>query len=265
MNNDACVYLVGAGPGDPELLTVKAQRLLQQADVVVYDRLISAEILALIPAGTTRIYVGKRTGHHHMSQAAINDLLVSLARKGRQVVRLKGGDPFVFGRGSEEAQYLARHGVYFEVVPGITAASACGAYAGIPLSHRGLSNGVRFVTGHCRADEPLRLDWQGLADPNTTLVIYMGLASLPELQRELVAAGLPKAMPAAIIEAGTTPQQRTHLTSLEQLACVAQRQAVRSPALIIIGRVVTLADELHWFGATASEWLDCHAQQAAKA
>jgi uroporphyrin-III C-methyltransferase len=265
MNNDACVYLVGAGPGDPELLTVKAQRLLQQADVVVYDRLISPEILELIPAGTTRIYVGKRTGHHHMSQAATNELLVSLARKGRQVVRLKGGDPFVFGRGSEEAQYLVRHGVCFQVVPGITAASACSAYAGIPLSHRGLSNSVRFVTGHCRADEPLHLDWQGLADPDTTLVIYMGLATLPLLQRELVAAGLAGATPAAIIEAGTTPRQRTHLTSLKNLVCVANQQAVHSPALLIIGRVVTLADELDWFGATAGEWVDCYAQQAAKA
>lgn len=263
-NKSACVYLVGAGPGDPELLTVKAHRLLQEADVVVYDRLISPEIIEIIPAGTTRIYVGKQTGHHHMPQNAINELLVSLARKGRQVVRLKGGDPFVFGRGSEEAQYLVRHSIRYEIIPGITAASACSAYAGIPLSHRGLANSVRFVAGHCKADETLDLNWQGLADQDTTLAVYMGLATLPQLQRELIAAGLPASTPAAIIEDGTTPRQRRHLTTLDHLVSIADDNAIKSPALIVIGRVVALALELDWFAGTDSKWADEYVSQTAK-
>jgi uroporphyrin-III C-methyltransferase/precorrin-2 dehydrogenase/sirohydrochlorin ferrochelatase/uroporphyrin-III C-methyltransferase len=181
MQSNTLVYIVGAGPGDPDLLTVKALRLIQQADVVVYDRLISQAILALIPAGSKRIFVGKETGKHHMGQDEINALLVKLAITGRSVVRLKGGDPFIFGRGSEEAMYLANHGVSFEVVPGITSASACTAYAGIPLTHRGVVSGVTFVTGHCRSDKPLDLNWEKLADPGSTLVIYMGLANLQQI------------------------------------------------------------------------------------
>ncbi len=247
MNKQACVFLVGAGPGDPELLTVKAQRLLQEADVIVYDRLIAPEILNLIPSGTSRIYVGKASGHHSLPQPEINELLVSLARKGRNVVRLKGGDPFVFGRGSEEAQYLARHGVRFEVVPGITSAAACSAYAGIPLSHRGLARSVRFVTGHCRADQPLELDWQGLADPQTTLVIYMGLANLAQIQSGLLTAGLPADTPAAFVENGTTPQQRRVLTTVGTLLEAQQAHDIQAPALVIIGEVVRFAEQLDWF------------------
>jgi len=242
-----CVYLVGAGPGDPDLLTVKALRLVQNADVVVYDRLVSDEVLALIPAGVTRIYAGKAPGRHHMPQQQISDLLVQLGRGGYQVVRLKGGDPFIFGRGSEEATTLARHHVPFEVVPGITAAAACTAYAGIPLSHRGLANDIHFITGHCRDDQPLELDWKRLADPQATLAIYMGMANLPQLCRELEAAGLPADTPAAAIENGTTRRQRRLLSRLSDLPRAANEFALRSPAMLVIGRVVELAQVLDWF------------------
>lgn len=250
MRDEACVYLVGAGPGDPDLLTRKAYRLLQEADVVVYDRLVAQDILDLIPAGTSRIYVGKAAGNHHMDQHDINELLVNLARPsqhGRKVVRLKGGDPLIFGRGSEEALHLARHGVRFEIVPGITAASACTTYAGIPLTHRGLANSVRFVAGHCRADQPLELNWNSLADPDTTLVIYMGLANLAEIQRQLIGAGLDVHTPVALIENGSTPKQRRILATLEELAQTAIAQQVVSPALVVIGRTVAMAGEMDWF------------------
>lgn len=241
------VYFIGAGPGDPDLMTVKAQRLLQQADVVVYDRLVSKEITELFPTGAARIYVGKRPGHHHMTQDEINHLLVKLARKERKVVRLKGGDPFVFGRGSEEASHLAEHGVRFEVVPGITSAAACTTYAGIPLTHRGLATGARIVTGHCRANMPLDLNWSSLADPDTTLVVYMGLAQLPEISSKLIAAGLPADTPAAAVENGTTPRQRRCISTLSKLASKTRSLDFVSPTLIIIGRVVAMSGELDWF------------------
>ncbi|HHJ13485.1 MAG TPA: uroporphyrinogen-III C-methyltransferase [Gammaproteobacteria bacterium] len=244
MNKTPDVYLVGAGPGDPELLTVKAQRILRQADVTVYDRLVSPAILELLPLGAKRIYVGKAAGRHHMTQDEINSLLVKLARKGRQVVRLKGGDPFIFGRGSEEARYLREHGFSFEAVPGITSAAGCSAYAGIPLTHRGLSSGVRIVTGHCQANQPLNLNWSSLADPDTTLVIYMGLGHLPEISQKLIAAGLPAATPAAIIERGTQPKQRRCIATLADITQRAQALHFRAPSLIVVGRVVTLAEEL---------------------
>ncbi|MDH5435833.1 MAG: uroporphyrinogen-III C-methyltransferase [Gammaproteobacteria bacterium] len=241
------VFLVGAGPGDPDLLTVKALRLIEQSEVVVYDRLVSPGILALIPTGTKRIYAGKACGAHHLDQDAINDLLVSLARSGRNVVRLKGGDPFVFGRGSEEAQYLHQHGISFEVVPGITAAIACTTYAGIPLTHRGLANGVRIVTGHGSNNDDLDLDWQGMANKDTTLVIYMGLGNIEKVTHGLKNAGRSGETPVAIIERGTTAQQRCLITHLNGMSQCALDNAVESPALIVIGQVVELASELDWF------------------
>ncbi len=247
MEATPCVFLVGAGPGDPGLLTVKAWRLLQEAEVVVYDRLVSDEILALIPKGVARIFAGKRPGQHHMAQEEINALLVRLARTGHRVVRLKGGDPFVFGRGAEEALHLLEHGIDFEVVPGITAATACAAYAGIPLTHRGLARGVTMLTGHCRAGEPLDVDWSRLADPETTLVIYMGLQHLPEIVAGLLEAGLPSDTPAAIVERGTTREQRRFVDALAALPQLALRQTVRAPALIVIGAVVGLTGTLDWF------------------
>ncbi|MDJ0951722.1 MAG: uroporphyrinogen-III C-methyltransferase [Alphaproteobacteria bacterium] len=236
-----CVHLVGAGPGDPELLTVKAVRLLERADVVVYDRLVSPDVLDLVPAGTPLIYAGKAAADHHMPQEEINKLLVKLAGAGRRVVRLKGGDPYVFGRGSEETEYLAQHGVAFEVVPGITAAGGCAAAAGIPLTHRGLAKGVRFVTGHCRADVELDLNWESLADPETTLVFYMGLANLPQIRDRLIAAGLDPATPAAAIMSGTTPRQRVVVTTLTELPERVAEAGLRAPVLIVIGAVVQMA------------------------
>lgn len=245
------ISLVGAGPGDPDLLTLKAYKLIQQADVIVYDRLVSEAILELIPHGTKKIYVGKAAGKHHMNQDEINQLLVDVARKSRTVVRLKGGDPFIFGRGSEEAQYLIKHNINFEYVPGITAASACSAYAGIPLTHRGVATSVRLITGHCRADKPLDLNWKSLADENTTLVFYMGLASLEQLKDELIKAGLPADTPAAAIENGTTQKQRRCLSTLTTLPSDVKTMSIKSPALIIIGKVVNFANELDWFNPMA--------------
>ena len=236
------VYLVGAGPGDPDLLTVKAWKALQRAEVVVYDRLISDEILDLVPPGAARIFVGKANGHHTMPQEEINALLVKLARAGHRVVRLKGGDPFIFGRGSEEAAHLDRHGIAYEVVPGVTAASGCMAALGVPLTHRGLATGVRFVTGHCKNDGALDLNWASLADPDTTLVIYMGLANLGEIAARLIRAGLPADTPAAAIAGGTLPEQRVCRADLARLPERAAASDLRAPVLIVIGRVVALAD-----------------------
>jgi uroporphyrin-III C-methyltransferase len=246
-NGSALISLVGAGPGDPDLLTLKAYKLLQHADIIVYDRLVSQAILDLIPHGTKMIYVGKASGKHHMNQDEINQLLVSLAKPNRKIVRLKGGDPFIFGRGSEEAQFLVKHNIEFEYVPGITAASACSAYAGIPLTHRGVASSVRLITGHCRADKQLDLNWKSLADENTTLVFYMGLASLPQLRDELIKAGLPANTPAAAIENGTSSKQRRCLSTLDKLPSDIKTMSIQSPALIIIGKVVGFAEELDWF------------------
>lgn len=236
------VHLVGAGPGNPDLLTVKAHRLLGTADAVVYDRLVSAEILDLIKPGATRIYVGKVPHNHGTSQDEINALLVRLARAGHQVVRLKSGDPFIFGRGSEEAEYLARHNIRFEVVPGISAASGCAASAGIPLTHRGIASGVRFVTGHCRDNGDLDLDWSGLADPDTTLALYMGLAHAKQISQKLMAAGLAADTPVAAIAEGTTPRARICRARLDDLPQRLEDANFTAPVLILIGRVVALAD-----------------------
>jgi uroporphyrin-III C-methyltransferase/precorrin-2 dehydrogenase/sirohydrochlorin ferrochelatase/uroporphyrin-III C-methyltransferase len=247
------VYLVGAGPGDPDLLTVKAARLIREAEVVVYDRLVGDPILALIEPGTPRIYAGKATGQHALAQEEINELLVSLVRSNRTVVRLKGGDPFVFGRGGEEAQFLARNGISFEIVPGVSAGNACAAYAGIPLTHRGVANSVQFITGHCREDRPLDLDWTQLADAATTLVVYMGLAQISLIAAGLTGAGRAPSTPLAIVESGTTPQHRTILTTLGAAAADVKRHAIESPATIIVGEVATLARELDWFDPQSAE------------
>jgi len=254
MNNSPHVYLVGAGPGDPDLLTVKAQRLLREANVVVYDRLVSPEIFDLIPAGAARFYVGKSPGHHHMTQNEINHLLVSLARAGKKkIIRLKGGDPLIFGRGSEEAGHLVEHNIAFSVVPGVTSAAACSAYAGIPLTHRGLSTGVRIVTGHCQKNRPLNLNWASLADPDTTLVVYMGLGHIDEISRNLIQAGLPGDTPAAVIENGTRPEQRRCLDTLAGIPAHVRKLEFQTPSLIIIGRAVSLASDLDWLQTLSSD------------
>ncbi len=248
------VSLVGAGPGDPDLLTFRALRLMQQADVVVYDRLVSRPVLDMVRLEAERIYAGKERARHALPQEDINQLLIRLARQGKRVVRLKGGDPFIFGRGSEEADFLARHDVPFEVVPGITAASGCLAALGIPLTHRGVANGVRFVTGHCGSDDELDLNWASLADPDTTLVVYMGLANMHVICTRLVESGLPAETPAVAIAHGTTPKQKICRASVGTLAETLAAAGIAAPALIVIGRVVELADQWArpWaLGATA--------------
>ncbi|GAB6054470.1 hypothetical protein JCM17960_32900 [Magnetospira thiophila] len=248
MNSLGKVYLVGGGPGDPELLTRKAYRLLSEADAVVYDRLVSPVIVDLVPEGCTRIFVGKASGQHTLQQDKINELLVTLAQSNRRVVRLKGGDPYIFGRGSEEALHLARHGIPFEIVPGITAAAGISAATGIPLTHRRLASGVKFVTGHCRDDEELDLDWKSLADPQTTIVIYMGLSKLETLSRELIAAGLSPRTPAVAVANGTLRDQRQCVSTLEDLPNAVTAVGLISPVLCLIGDVVSLAHELNWQG-----------------
>ena len=237
------VYLIGAGPGDPELLTVKAVRAIGEADAIVYDRLVPQSVLATIRDGVTRINVGKRANFHPVPQAEINDILIRLSRAGRTVVRLKGGDPFIFGRGSEEAAELEAAGIPYEVIPGITAAQGCAASARIPLTHRGLASGVRFVTGHCKANEPLHLDWDGLADPDTTLVVYMGLANIEDIVNNLMARGLPVDTPVLAVCQGTTAQERRLCTRLDAVVGALREAVFGSPVLFIIGRVVAIAME----------------------
>lgn len=247
----SCVYIVGAGPGDPDLLTVKALRLLGAAEVVVYDKLVSDDILALIPPGATRIFAGKVARHHHMPQDQINGLLVNLARSGRTVVRLKGGDPFFFGRGGEEAAHLAAHGIAYEIIPGITSASGCTAYAGIPLTHRGIAHSVRFITGHAKEDEPLELDWASLADAETTLVVYMGRITVRQICSRLIAHGRAPSTPAAVVVNGTRADQEVVVTELARLAERVEALDLAAPTLLVIGEVVALAEALRWFNGNA--------------
>ena len=245
------VDLVGAGPGDPGLLTLNALRALQAADVVLHDRLVSAEVLALARREATLIPVGKAAGHHSVPQDEINALLVAHARAGQRVVRLKGGDPFVFGRGGEELEVLAAHGVPFSVVPGVTAAVACGAYAGIPLTHRDHARGVRFVTAHCRTALDA-VDWPSLARETDTLAVYMGVGSVARIEAELLAHGRAADTPVAFIENGSRPEQRVVVGSLQGATALAERERIGSPALLIIGSVVSLAPTLSWFGMAPS-------------
>jgi uroporphyrin-III C-methyltransferase len=237
------VFLVGAGPGDPELLTLKAMRAISAANVVVHDRLVSAEVLSLIPKGAARLDVGKSAGDHPVPQDEINRILVRLARAGRVVVRLKAGDPFIFGRGCEELVAVEQAGIPCEIVPGITAAQGCAASAHVPLTHRGLATGVRYVTGHCRGDAPLDLDWASLADPGTTLVVYMGLANLDEIVRQLILHGLPGDTPALAVCRGTTPGEVRLPARLDGLPAAARAARFSGAVLFIIGRVAAMAAE----------------------
>jgi uroporphyrin-III C-methyltransferase/precorrin-2 dehydrogenase/sirohydrochlorin ferrochelatase len=239
------VWLVGAGPGDPDLLTIKALRLIQQADVVIHDRLVSQAIMDLIPASTRRIYVGKSRSDHAVPQEDINQLLMREANAGHKVLRLKGGDPFIFGRGGEELELLAEAGILFEVVPGITAASGCAAYAGIPLTHRDYAQSVRFITGHLKNDG-VNLHWPELMDPMQTLVFYMGLVGLQAICEQLIAHGRSPLTPVALVEKGTTPQQRVVIATLATINERVIAEKVSAPTLTIIGDVVQLHNKLHW-------------------
>jgi uroporphyrin-III C-methyltransferase/precorrin-2 dehydrogenase/sirohydrochlorin ferrochelatase len=242
------VVLVGAGPGDPGLLTLRALRALQNADVVLYDRLVSEDIVDLARRDAERIYVGKAAGSAHVSQEGINDLLVKLAQQGKRVCRLKGGDPFIFGRGGEELEALAAAGIRFEVVPGVTAAAGCAAYAGIPLTHRDYAQSLTFVTGHCKGETD-KVDWDLLARPGQTVVFYMGLGHLENILAKLREGGVPADRAAAIIEQGTRSAQRVVTGTLADLAHKAAEALIQSPALLIVGEVTRLHDSLQWFNS----------------
>ena len=239
------VYLVGAGPGDPELLTLKALRLMQQADVIIYDRLVSPAIMELCRRDAEKVYVGKARSNHSVPQDGINALLVDYAAQGKRVCRLKGGDPFIFGRGGEEIQELFEAGITFQVVPGITAASGCSAYAGIPLTHRDYAQSVRFLTGHLKEDSP-ELPWQELVYENQTLVLYMGLVGLEKICAKLIEHGQRPDMPVALISKGTTPEQQVVVGTLADIASKVEEHQIQAPTLTIIGEVVRLREQLQW-------------------
>lgn len=246
------VYLIGGGPGDPDLLTFRALRLLQQADVIVHDRLVSQEVIDLSRRDAERIYVGKERDNHALPQEDINHLLVRLAKEGKRVARLKGGDPFIFGRGGEEIETLAEEGIPFQVVPGITAAAGCASYAGIPLTHRDYSQACTFVTGHLK-DGTMNLNWAGLVQPNQTIAFYMGLTGLDVLCRELIAHGMSPGMPAALVQQGTTRRQRVFIGDLKTLPAIVNKSGVKAPTMIIVGEVVKLHDKLRWFSPNDME------------
>lgn len=243
------VFIVGAGPGDPELLTLRALRLMREAEAVVYDRLVGKDILALIPASAQRIYAGKKSGNHSLPQDEINRLVLGLARRGMKVLRLKGGDPFVFGRGGEELQFIAEHGIPFEVVPGVTAASGAACYAGIPLTHRDYAQACVLVTGHPRKGGR-ELEWSTLARPAQTVVIYMGLGQIREICAGLIEHGRGPDTPVAVVEHATTAAQRVILGTLRTIAGKCTRRKVCTPSLIIVGEVVSLHSKLSWFVPT---------------
>ena len=240
------VYLVGAGPGDPDLLTFKALRLMQKADVVVYDRLVSKDILELVRRDAEKIYVGKAKSNHTLPQQDINQLLVDEALKGNRVVRLKGGDPFIFGRGGEEIETLVKHNIRFQVVPGITAASGAASYAGIPLTHRDHAQSVVFATGHLK-DNSIDLDWPALVQNNQTIVFYMGLTGLPIICEKLIAHGMARDTHIAMVESATLPHQRVVTGTLSNIEAIAKKAEIKPPSLIIVGSVVTLRNTLNWY------------------
>ncbi len=240
------VYLVGAGPGDPDLLTLRALRLMHKADVVLYDRLVSPQILLKLRPDAEKIYVGKQSANHAVPQETINEMLVRLAGEGNRVLRLKGGDPFIFGRGGEELESLAEAGIPFQIVPGITAASGCASYAGIPLTHRDYSQSVRFLTGHTK-DGRVPLEWDILAREQQTLVFYMGLAGLPLICEQLVSHGMPSNAAVAVVQQGTTQNQKVLVGKLDTIAELVAEHEIQAPTIIIVGEVVNLHKSLSWF------------------
>lgn len=246
VHKTATVYLVGSGPGALDLLTLRAARLIGEADVLVYDHLIADGVLDMVRADVEKIYVGKESSKHTLPQAALNLLLVRLAREGKTVVRLKGGDPYIFGRGGEEIEALSEFGIPFEVVPGVTAAIGCAAYAGIPLTHREHAQALTFVTGHLK-DGTVNLDWPALARPNQTVVFYMGVGGVDKICEQMIAHGLPASQPAAVVQDGTTQRQRVLIADLATLPERMKAAEMGTPALIIVGTVVSLQQKLAWF------------------
>jgi uroporphyrin-III C-methyltransferase/precorrin-2 dehydrogenase/sirohydrochlorin ferrochelatase len=240
------VYLVGAGPGDPDLLTFRALRLMQQAEVVLYDRLVAPEIVDLCRKDAERIYVGKKRDQHALPQEDISQLMVDLAKQGKRVLRLKGGDPFIFGRGGEEIELLSAENIPFQVIPGITAASGCASYAGIPLTHRDYAHTCVFVAGHLK-DGSMDLNWDTLIQPRQTIAVYMGVMGLEELCRELIARGMSEQMPAALIQQGTTHKQKVYIGNLGTLPDFPKQHNIKPPTMIIIGEVVKCHEKLSWF------------------
>ena len=240
------VYLVGAGPGDPDLLTFRALRLMQQADIALYDRLVHPSIIDLIRRDAQKIYVGKQRDNHTVRQEEINDLLVKYAKEGNRVLRLKGGDPFIFGRGGEEIDSLVDNNISFQVVPGITSASGCSAYSGIPLTHRDHAQSCIFVTGHLKEGK-LELNWEKLIQPNQTIVFYMGLVSIDIICTQLVNHGLDSSTPCALVQQGTTPNQKVFISTVDKMNKLVQQKKPKAPTIFIIGHVVTLRDKLNWF------------------
>ena len=255
------VFLVGAGPGDPELLTIRALRLLQSTDVVVYDALVSEEVMALVHKGAERIYVGKTRANHTLPQDEINTLLIKLALQGKNVVRLKGGDPFIFGRGGEEIETLAAWGIPFQVVPGISAANGVSSYAGIPLTHRDYAQSVLYTTGHLK-DGTVNLDWAALIRPHQTVVIYMGLGGLDEICNNMIAHGQSPDLPAAVVQQGTTKNQKVVTGTLATLSNLVIAAKLKSPCLIIVGEVVKLREKLAWFEPKSNIEPDAYASSA---
>jgi uroporphyrin-III C-methyltransferase / precorrin-2 dehydrogenase / sirohydrochlorin ferrochelatase len=250
--NKGEVFLVGGGPGDPDLLTFRALRLMQQCDVCVYDKLVSPEVMELVRRDAELIYVGKSRNQHTLPQEEINELLARLALEGKRVLRLKGGDPFIFGRGGEEIETLMQHGVPFQVVPGITAANGVSSYAGIPLTHRDYAQACLFITGHLKAkpnstEVVLDLDWQAMARPRQTLVIYMGLVGLEQICEQLILHGVSPEMPAAVVQQGTTQRQRVVTATVKDLAEKVKLAQIKAPCLTIVGEVVKLRETLNWF------------------
>jgi uroporphyrin-III C-methyltransferase len=241
------VFLVGAGPGDPKLLTVKAVELLKEADVVIYDRLVGEQILNLAPAKAEKIYVGKRTGKHEVPQDKITELIIEKAQEAGKIVRLKGGDPFIFGRGGEEAEALVEKGIEFEVVPGISSSVAAPMYAGIPLTHRDYAASVAIITGHRAGDAEKVIEWAKIAGVVDTMVILMGVESLDSITNKLLEGGVSPSKPVAIVESGTYPQQKTLISTLGNIVEEAQKKQIKPPAVIVLGEVVNLGRKLAWF------------------
>jgi uroporphyrin-III C-methyltransferase len=247
------VYIVGAGPGDPDLLTIKAMKCIQTSDVILYDRLINKEVLQYASPGTDLVYCGKLPNYHTMKQETINKFLVKYAQQGKIVTRLKGGDPFLFGRGAEEAENLVKAGISFEIIPGITSGIAAPAYAGIPVTHRDVSSSCAFLTGHFKDDSKEELKWKHLAQSVDTLAIYMGIRNLPDITEKLIEAGKSASTPVALIEWGTYEHQRIVTGSLKTIVGIAEQEAVQNPSMIVVGEVVNFHKQLDWFTTSAVE------------